>query len=56
MNWVFVAALAGAGLHFIRQLWVLKPPDSANCLRIFRTNRDAGLLIATALVVGCYSI
>jgi 4-hydroxybenzoate polyprenyltransferase len=56
MSWIFPAALLGAGLHFIWQLWVLTPSDSANCIKVFRANRDAGLLIATALAIGCYNI
>lgn len=55
MNWVLVVALLGAACHFIWQLWVLKPENGASCLKVFRANRDAGLLIATALAVGCYS-
>lgn len=56
MSWMFPLVLLGAGFHFIWQLWILKPSDGANCLQIFRANRDAGLLIATALVIGCYTI
>jgi 4-hydroxybenzoate polyprenyltransferase len=56
MSWLAPGLLLAAGFHFIWQLWVLAPADPAICLRVFRTNRDTGLLIATALAVACYSI
>jgi len=36
--------------HFIWQARSLEPTDPANCLRLFRANRDAGALIAAALI------
>jgi 4-hydroxybenzoate polyprenyltransferase len=56
MSWIAPGLLVAAGIHFIWQLQVLAPADSAICLKVFRSNRDAGLLIATALAVACYSI
>jgi 4-hydroxybenzoate polyprenyltransferase len=56
MTWLFPGLLIGAGIHFIWQIQILNPTDSAICLKIFRSNRDAGFLIATALVLACYSI
>ncbi|HEY1836255.1 MAG TPA: 4-hydroxybenzoate octaprenyltransferase [Rhizomicrobium sp.] len=56
MSWLAPALLLAAGIHFIWQLQVLAPADPAVCLKIFRANRDAGFLIATALAVACYSI
>ena len=46
------AGLALAGLHFARQIRVTDLDDPQACLRTFRSNRDAGLLIALAIVLG----
>jgi len=46
------AGLALAGLNFARQLWVTDLDDPHACLRTFWANRDAGLLIALAIVLG----
>jgi 4-hydroxybenzoate polyprenyltransferase len=37
------------GLHLHWQLRQLKPDDPANCLRLFRSNRDTGLILALFL-------
>jgi 4-hydroxybenzoate polyprenyltransferase len=39
----------GFGWHLAWQLRDLDPDDPANCLRIFRSNRDAGLILALFL-------
>jgi 4-hydroxybenzoate polyprenyltransferase len=39
----------GFGWHLAWQLRGLDPDDPANCLRIFRSNRDAGLILALFL-------
>lgn len=47
--WAFVAGsigIAGFGLHLIWQLRRLDIDDPANCLHLFRVNRNAGLLPA----------
>ncbi|MEQ8586850.1 MAG: 4-hydroxybenzoate octaprenyltransferase [Thalassobaculaceae bacterium] len=46
------AGLALAGLHFVRQIRVTDLNDPHACLRTFKSNRDAGLLIALAIVLG----
>ena len=46
------AGLALAGLNFARQLWVTDLDDPHDCLRTFWANRDAGLLVALAIVLG----
>ncbi|HEY3777526.1 MAG TPA: 4-hydroxybenzoate octaprenyltransferase [Rhizomicrobium sp.] len=67
-SWILVAAalildtqrlwtaslLAPAALHFFWQVRTLDVNDGARCLTIFRANRDAGLLIAAALVATGY--
>jgi 4-hydroxybenzoate polyprenyltransferase len=48
----FVAPLfLAAGLHFRRQVRSLDVDDSATCLRVFRSNRDAGLLVLAPLLL-----
>ncbi len=46
--WVAGAGLAGFALHLAWQLRALDPRDGAQCLRLFRANRDAGLILAGA--------
>lgn len=48
-----LAALAPAALHLVRQIATLRPDDDADALTKFRSNREAGLLVASAcLVIG----
>jgi 4-hydroxybenzoate polyprenyltransferase len=46
--------LLPVGLHFIWQTRRLDVNDNARCLKIFRSNRDAGLLIAAAIIAASY--
>ena len=52
----FAGAFAGVALfgsHLYWQLWALNPLDNRNCLKLFRSNRNAGLLpIAGFLLAG----
>ncbi|MBV9571100.1 MAG: 4-hydroxybenzoate octaprenyltransferase [Alphaproteobacteria bacterium] len=43
-----------AGLHFLWQVRRIDPEASESSLRIFRSNRDAGALIAFGLIVGSW--
>lgn len=52
LNAVFLAGLALPAAHFAWQVRRLDIHDPALCLRLFRSNRDAGLLIAMALLLG----
>lgn len=47
----FVGLLLPAG-HFAWQVLRLDPHDARDCARKFRANRDAGLLVAAALLAG----
>jgi 4-hydroxybenzoate polyprenyltransferase len=49
---VFYPALALVGLHFAWQVRSLDIDDPASCLRRFRSNREAGLLVFVALLAG----
>jgi 4-hydroxybenzoate polyprenyltransferase len=40
-----LAGVAGFGSHLAWQLSRLAPQDAASCLRLFRSNRDAGLVV-----------
>jgi len=46
--WIGLAAFAA---HLVRQIRRLEIGDSALCLRIFKSNRDAGLLLFAGLLV-----
>ena len=45
---VAIAGLAGFAAHLAWQLRGFDPRDGAGCLRLFRANRDAGLILAGA--------
>ena len=49
---VFGLALLVTGIHFVWQVYALDIDKPLLCLRLFRANRDAGALIAVALVLG----
>ncbi|MFI0395631.1 4-hydroxybenzoate octaprenyltransferase [Paracoccus jiaweipingae] len=44
-------AVAGFAAHLFNQLRQFDPADTAACLRLFRSNRDAGLIVALLLAV-----
>jgi 4-hydroxybenzoate polyprenyltransferase len=46
--------LIPAGLHFVWQTRRLDVNDRLRCLKMFRSNRDAGLLIAVAIIAASY--
>jgi 4-hydroxybenzoate polyprenyltransferase len=46
--------LLPVGLHFYWQTHRLDIDDAQRCLKIFRANRDTGLLIATAIIAAGY--
>jgi 4-hydroxybenzoate polyprenyltransferase len=39
------------GAHFVWQVWRLDPADGGLALRLFRSNRDAGLIFAAGLAL-----
>lgn len=47
-----LAGVVGFGLHLIWQLGQLDTNDPRNCLRLFRSNRDAGLIPVLFLAAG----
>jgi 4-hydroxybenzoate polyprenyltransferase len=50
-RWPAWIGLAAFGAHLIWQIKRLQINDPALCLRIFRSNRDAGLLLCAGLLV-----
>lgn len=48
----YFVALGAAAIHFFVQVKRVNIDDAASCLAVFRSNRDAGLLILAALLSG----
>jgi 4-hydroxybenzoate polyprenyltransferase len=49
---LFFAALGVPAAHFAWQVVTLDPHDATDCARKFRANRDAGLLVGLAILLG----
>ena len=49
---LFYIALLPWGAHLLRQVRDLRPDDGALALRLFKSNRDAGLLLLVAIILG----
>jgi 4-hydroxybenzoate polyprenyltransferase len=54
-GWPFVLLMLAAGAHFLWQVHRLKIDDASLCLRLFRSNREAGALIALALAASSWA-
>jgi 4-hydroxybenzoate polyprenyltransferase len=52
LGWPFLVGLILPAVHLGWQVHTLDPHDAAGCARRFRANRDAGLLIAAAIMLG----
>jgi 4-hydroxybenzoate polyprenyltransferase len=52
LGWPFYAGLALAALHLLWQAIKVETDDPQDCLRKFRSNRNLGLLIFAAIVLG----
>ncbi len=53
---LFFLVLAAYALHLGWQVWRLRPDDGALALRLFKSNRDAGLILLAAIGAGALSI
>jgi 4-hydroxybenzoate polyprenyltransferase len=53
---LFFIALAIYALHLAWQVWRLRPDDGALSLRLFKSNRDAGLILLAAIGAGALSV
>jgi 4-hydroxybenzoate polyprenyltransferase len=51
---LFLAVFAVYGLHLARQARNLRLDEPALALRIFKSNREAGLLLTVALIAGLW--
>ena len=49
-GWPFAFVMLAAGGHFLWQVRALNIADPEGCLKLFRSNRDAGALIAVAFL------
>ncbi len=52
LGWPYWVGLGLVAMHFAWQVLTLKPDDSADCLAKFRANRDAGLIVFAAFLLG----
>ena len=52
LGWWFYPALLPACATLAWQVWLLDIHDPALCLRLFRANREVGLLVGLALLIG----
>ncbi len=50
-GWPFAFVMLAAGAHLLWQVRTLDINSSENCLRVFRSNRDTGALIALAFLL-----
>jgi 4-hydroxybenzoate polyprenyltransferase len=51
---IFAAGLAAFALHLAWQVWRLDISDPALCLRLFKSNRDAGLILFAGMIMDAY--
>lgn len=52
LGWAYWLGLLAFGGHLAWQVSVVRIDDPADCLRWFRSNRDAGLILFVAIVLG----
>jgi 4-hydroxybenzoate polyprenyltransferase len=52
LGWGYVAGLALVAAHMAWQIIHLDTKDGANCLSVFKSNRDLGLIMLGAIVAG----
>ena len=53
-GWPFAFVMLAAGWHMLRQVRRLNIDDPANCLALFRSNRETGALIALAFAAASW--
>ena len=53
-GWPFAFVMLGAGAHMLWQVRQLNIDSPENCLRVFRSNRDTGALIALAFLLASW--
>jgi len=50
-GWIFALGLAAFAVHLTWQVRELDISDSALCLRLFKSNRDAGLILFAGMIL-----
>jgi 4-hydroxybenzoate polyprenyltransferase len=50
-SWIYLVGLAAFAAHLAWQVARLDIDDSAHCLKLFKSNRDAGLILFAAMLV-----
>jgi 4-hydroxybenzoate polyprenyltransferase len=53
-GWTFVFLMPAVGIHLLWQVRFLDIDDGQVCLRLFRSNREAGALLAAALILSTW--
>lgn len=53
-GWLFAPLMLLAGAHMLWQVRALNIDDSANCLKLFRSNRETGALMALAMLAASW--
>ena len=53
-GWPFAFLMFAAGAHLLWQVKSLDIGDAANCLRLFRSNRETGALFAIAFLISTW--
>jgi 4-hydroxybenzoate polyprenyltransferase len=53
-GWPFAFVMLAAGAHLLWQVKKLNVEDADNCLKLFRSNRETGALIALALLLASW--
>ncbi len=53
---LFFLGLGAYALHLAWQVWRLRPDDGALALRLFKSNRDAGLILLAAIALGALTL
>ena len=50
-SWIFLLGLLAFAVHLAWQIVTIDIDDPAHCLRLFRSNRDAGLILFGAMLL-----
>jgi 4-hydroxybenzoate polyprenyltransferase len=54
-GWTFTFLMLAAGVHFLWQVRTLDVDSAERCLTLFRSNRDAGALMAGAFLISTFA-
>jgi 4-hydroxybenzoate polyprenyltransferase len=55
-GWPFTIVMLGAGAHLLWQVQTLAVDDPDRCLKLFRSNRETGALIALAFLISSWIV